>query len=160
MDCNLPGSSVHGISQARILEWLPFPSPGSLPDPGSPVLQEDYLPSEPPRKSLTLPGSPPHSLITNHFLEPPPSNANTLAVGENVNLLGRGGEVGSVYEYILGYSLWLLFSSQTTPHHSSVLQSSVISLRFALAGLLHAYSSSQLLTILLTFLHPHRLLLL
>ena len=21
MDCNLPGSSVHGISQARILEW-------------------------------------------------------------------------------------------------------------------------------------------
>jgi len=27
MDCNLPGSSVHGISQARILEWvvLPFP---------------------------------------------------------------------------------------------------------------------------------------
>ena len=27
MDCSLPGSSVHGISQARILEWLPFPSP-------------------------------------------------------------------------------------------------------------------------------------
>ena len=22
MDCSLPGSSVHGISQARILEWL------------------------------------------------------------------------------------------------------------------------------------------
>ena len=29
-----PGFSVHGISQARILEWLPFPSPGDLPDPG------------------------------------------------------------------------------------------------------------------------------
>ena len=29
-----PGSSVHGILQARILEWLPFPSPGDLPDPG------------------------------------------------------------------------------------------------------------------------------
>ena len=28
------GSSVHGIFQARILEWLPFPSPGDLPDPG------------------------------------------------------------------------------------------------------------------------------
>ena len=26
MDCSLPGSSVHGIFQARILEWLPFPS--------------------------------------------------------------------------------------------------------------------------------------
>ena len=29
-----PGSSVHGILQARILEWLPFPPPGDLPDPG------------------------------------------------------------------------------------------------------------------------------
>ena len=27
MDCRLPGSTVHGIFQARILEWLPFPSP-------------------------------------------------------------------------------------------------------------------------------------
>ena len=31
MDCSPPDSSVHGISQARILE---FPSPGDLPDPG------------------------------------------------------------------------------------------------------------------------------
>ena len=34
MDCTLPGSSVHGVSQARILEWVPFPSPGGLADPG------------------------------------------------------------------------------------------------------------------------------
>ena len=26
MDCSLPGSSVHGISQARILEWVAVPS--------------------------------------------------------------------------------------------------------------------------------------
>ena len=26
-DCNPPGSSVHGILQVRILEWLPFSSP-------------------------------------------------------------------------------------------------------------------------------------
>ena len=26
MDYNLPGSSVHGISQARILEWVVIPS--------------------------------------------------------------------------------------------------------------------------------------
>ena len=42
-----PGSSVHGISQARILEWLPFPSPGDLPnprtEPTSPALQADSL---------------------------------------------------------------------------------------------------------------------
>ena len=29
MDCTLPGSSVHGILQARILEWVAFPSSGS-----------------------------------------------------------------------------------------------------------------------------------
>ena len=34
MDCSPPDSSVHGIFQARILEWLPFPPPGGLPDPG------------------------------------------------------------------------------------------------------------------------------
>ena len=28
MDCSLPGFSVHGISQARILEWVALPSPG------------------------------------------------------------------------------------------------------------------------------------
>ena len=47
-------TSVHGILQARILEGLLFPSPGDLPDPGiqpgSPALQADSLPSEPPRK--------------------------------------------------------------------------------------------------------------
>ena len=26
MDCNLPDSSVHGILQARILEWVSMPS--------------------------------------------------------------------------------------------------------------------------------------
>ena len=26
MNCSLPGSSVHGILQARILEWIAMPS--------------------------------------------------------------------------------------------------------------------------------------
>ena len=56
MDCSLPGSSGHGILQARRLEWLPFPSPGDLRDPGMepgpPTLQADSLPSEPPGKPL------------------------------------------------------------------------------------------------------------
>ena len=53
MDCSPPGSSVHGIFQARILEW-PVPSPGDLPNPGieprSPTSQVDSLLSEPPGK--------------------------------------------------------------------------------------------------------------
>ena len=33
MDYSPPGSSAHGISQASILGWLPFPSPGDLLNP-------------------------------------------------------------------------------------------------------------------------------
>ena len=33
MDYILPGISVHGISQARILKWAAIPFPGDLPDP-------------------------------------------------------------------------------------------------------------------------------
>ena len=54
MDCNPPGSSVHGISQAKILEWIAICFSSDLPDPevkpGSPALQVDSLPSEPPEK--------------------------------------------------------------------------------------------------------------
>ena len=36
MDCSLPGSFVHGILQARILEWVAIPfSRGIFPNPGS-----------------------------------------------------------------------------------------------------------------------------
>ena len=46
--------TVHGILQARIMEWEPFPSPGDLPnlgsEPRSPALQADSLLSEPPGK--------------------------------------------------------------------------------------------------------------
>ena len=35
LDCSLPDSSVCGIFQTRILEWITFSSPGNIPDPGS-----------------------------------------------------------------------------------------------------------------------------
>ena len=31
LDCSPPGSSVHGILQARILEWVSSLTPGDLP---------------------------------------------------------------------------------------------------------------------------------
>ena len=34
MDCSLTGSSVHGILQARLLEWVALSSSGGLPHPG------------------------------------------------------------------------------------------------------------------------------
>ena len=56
MDCNPPGSCVHGILQARIIQvlqsGLSFPSQENLSDPRieprSPALQTDSLLSEPP----------------------------------------------------------------------------------------------------------------
>ena len=51
-DCSPPGLSVHGILQARILEWVATPRDFSHPGfkPVSPALQADSLPSEPPGK--------------------------------------------------------------------------------------------------------------
>ena len=55
LDDSPPGFSVHGILQARILEWVAISfSGGQLPDlgikPRPPTLQADSLPSEPPGK--------------------------------------------------------------------------------------------------------------
>ena len=59
-DCSLPGSSVHGILQARVLEWVA--APRDHPDPGielrSLELQADFLSSEPPGKPLAPPEIP------------------------------------------------------------------------------------------------------
>ena len=48
MDCSPPGSSVHGLLQTRILEWVAMPSSRVLSDPGikprSLPLQADSLP--------------------------------------------------------------------------------------------------------------------
>ena len=47
-----------GFSRQEYRSGLPFPSPGDLPDPGiepgSPALQTDALPSEPPGKPMHL----------------------------------------------------------------------------------------------------------
>ena len=54
VDCSLPGSSVHGISQQEYWSGLPFPSPGDLPDPGiqpaslaPPALAGEFFTTEP-----------------------------------------------------------------------------------------------------------------
>ena len=61
MDCSPPGSSVHGILQARILEWLPFPPPGDLPSveikPRLPAFEGRFFTAESPGKpTLSLQG--------------------------------------------------------------------------------------------------------
>ena len=59
-DCSLPGSPLHGILQAGILEWVAISStPGYLPglgikpkSPASPALEVGALPTEPPGKPI------------------------------------------------------------------------------------------------------------
>ena len=53
-DSSLPGSSAHGILQARILEWvaMPFSRESSQPaSPEFPALQADSVPLEKPLKT-------------------------------------------------------------------------------------------------------------
>ena len=61
MDYTLPSSFVCEILQARILEGLPFPSPGNLSDPGiepaspvSPVLACGFITTERPGRPLPI----------------------------------------------------------------------------------------------------------
>ena len=57
MDGSPPGSSVHGILQARMLEWVAIASSRDLPNPGikptslaSPALAGGFFITEPPGK--------------------------------------------------------------------------------------------------------------
>ena len=55
MDCSLPGSSVHGISQKRILEWVAVSYSRGSPRQGvelaSPALAGGFFIAELPEKS-------------------------------------------------------------------------------------------------------------
>ena len=57
MNCNLPGSSVQWIFQARILERFAIPSPGDLPDPGTDPMD------------CSSPGSSVHGILQARILE-------------------------------------------------------------------------------------------
>ena len=63
MDCSPVGFSVHGILQARILEWVAISSPEDIPHPGikpvSPTLAGEFFTAEPPCL-----GSNPGSVLT------------------------------------------------------------------------------------------------
>ena len=82
MDWSLPGSSVRGNCQAEILEWLSFPSPRDLPNPGikptSPALGSRFFTTELLRKTNPIRNSrvfhfhPSQKYLQNaHLLEAP-----------------------------------------------------------------------------------------
>ena len=82
LDCKLPGSSVHGILQARILEWIAMPSSRGSSQPRnlmSPALAAEFFTTA--AKSLqswltlcdpmdyNLPGSSVHRILQARILE-------------------------------------------------------------------------------------------
>ena len=62
IDCSLPGSSVHGIFQVIILQWVARSFSRASPYPGiklgSPALQADSLPTELPGNNQIFPSIP------------------------------------------------------------------------------------------------------
>ena len=71
MDCSLPASSVHGIFQAIVLEWIVISFSRGLPDPGigprSPALQTDTLLSEPLGKSKNIEFSQQNWILSSYY---------------------------------------------------------------------------------------------
>ena len=80
-------SSVHGISQARILEWFAISFPRESPDPGikpaSPALAVGFFTSEPP-------GKPHHSVNTIKTPMPPECCPISLYVGIEEKISEKG----------------------------------------------------------------------
>ena len=77
--------TVHGITQARIQEWVAFPFSRDLPNPGieprSPALQADALPSETTREA--------HELVI-------------------LKLFSMYSRIGQISKYIMGQAFSLL----------------------------------------------------
>ena len=95
MGCGPLGSFVCAIPQARILEWLPFPSPGDLPDPGiepsspeSPALAGRFFTTWAARRC------PPQEIQSKLSFSPPcvltPREVTTLYTRENPLLVVPG----------------------------------------------------------------------
>ena len=97
MDCCPPGSSVHGISQARILEWVAICFSGDLPDPEA----------EPP--SLVFP-----ALAGRFFTTEPPGtpwNSYKLLVGVYCNSKGQFCKIYKKFHVYIFYLVIPLFGT-------------------------------------------------
>ena len=103
MDCGLLGFSIHGIFQARILEWVTISFSRDLPDPGiepgSPALETDALTSEPPGKPKNT-GVGCHARLQGIF-PTQGSNQRHPRCGRILNHLSHQGRM-----YIITTSVW------------------------------------------------------
>ena len=105
MDCSPPGSSVHWISQARILEWVAISFSGDLPDAGieqgSPVWQ-----SESDICVYT------HTNTHIHFPGTSDGKESACNAGDPIWIPGLGRSPGKWIGYLLQYP-WASLLTQT-----------------------------------------------
>ena len=122
MDCSPPGSSVRGILQARILEWVAMPSsrdfPNSRIELRSPTLQVDSLPSESLRKPKNT-GVRCHALIDHKI------NQNAWLTGffffliYSERVTGRKARGPQVEEIDCKWQTFFLLSSQAAGRNTA-----------------------------------------
>ena len=105
VECTPPGSSVHGILQARVLEWVaPCPPPGDLPNPGIKPM------------SLTSACVGRQILYHEHHLKSP--SYAWSCVKKNFLFLMPKQVYVHVYVYsVRAFCLFLLLSSSTQKNH-------------------------------------------
>ena len=118
--CNPMDYTVHGILQARILEWVAFPSPGDLPNPGiepvSPALQADSLSTE-------LSGKPSNLIhfkllfSSNNFSIQSPSFISDIPVSHVLIYLSQG-----LCDSVHFWSIFFSFCTTSVKLYSSIFK--------------------------------------
>ena len=110
MDCSPPGSSVHGILQARTLGWVAIPFSRDLPylgiEPRSHTLQADSLPSE-------QSGKPTWSLALRNTFVHFPNSFFGIPISQMLHFLDQNLSCVVFSSYFLSFSLFLLPSGDS-----------------------------------------------
>ena len=117
MDYSPSGSSVHGILQARILEWIAISSSRDLPDPGT----EPMSPVSPAPQLASLPAEPLGKLLWDNKW-PPLCGSETCVSSPgstNAQVLAGGGSGGRVISFPRSVSHP---SGRTAPAHPVILR--------------------------------------
>ena len=110
MDCSPPGSSVRGIFQAGILEWVATAPPGDPPapriSPMSPALVGRFFTTEPPGK---------HKQRITHpaFFKSSPAFGAVI-----IFHIGLSNQYLVIFHHGFNFVLWLLFSCQAVSDYS------------------------------------------
>ena len=116
VDCSPPGSSVHGILQARRLEWIITPSSGDLPNSGieltSPTLADRFFATEPSRKPKNF-----HlrkANVANHFFKKSQRNSTFFLSSSacEIYIVYKHfyRHIKLMYYYLMGdEDLWIFF---------------------------------------------------